>query len=93
MPLLDEDDPAATPVQGYYRNYGIRAAPRRVPDILVNAVSDGVIDWDKTEWNLVDPVELDGEIRARIEPVLGEGIWYKSGRALYADPDLEPPLS
>ena len=54
-PVYDVDNPAETPAQGYYRNFGVRAAPDRVPDILRDAVDDGRIVWDDTEWDLVDP--------------------------------------
>lgn len=90
IPVPDQDDPAATPVQGYYRNFGIRAVPNRVHQVLAELVTDGVIDWSETEWSLVDPNTLKREIRSCIEPVAGEGVWYQSGHVYYADPDLEP---
>lgn len=48
------------------------------------------IDWMETEWDLVDAAGLEQDVRSHIEAVEGEGIWYKSGRVFYADPDLEP---
>ena len=88
--LPDADDPAASPARGYYRNFGIRAAPERVRAVLAGLVSDGVIDWSDTKWDLVDAEDLDRRVKSRSEAVEGEGIWYKSGRVLYADPDVEP---
>ena len=91
VPLTDPDDPAGTPAQGYFQNLGIRAVPARVPVILTETFTDGVIEWTETEWELVDLSNLDRAIRRNIEPVEGEGIWYRSGRALYADDDLATP--
>ena len=92
VPQTDLDDPSA-PLQGYYRNFGVRAAPERVPIVLGEAVSDGVIDWGQTEWSPVDADKLDKKIRGRVQPVSGEGVWYQSGRVLYSDPDLESSAS
>ena len=93
QPIHDVDDPAETPAQGYYRNFGVRATPDRIPDVLQGAVDDGRIVWVDTVWYLVDPASLERDIRKRIEPLASEGIWYRSGRILYADPDLEPEPS
>jgi hypothetical protein len=90
IPVFDEDDPTATPTQGYWRNFGIRAAPNRVQDVLAAVIRDGAIDWTETEWDLVEARSLAPEIRSRIEFVDGEGAWYKSARVFYADTDLEP---
>ena len=90
IPIADENDPSATPTQGYYRNFGIRAAPDRVATVLRSSVADGTIDWDDTEFDLVVVETLERAVRKRIEPTEGEGIWYKSARVFYADPDLEP---
>lgn len=78
-----------TPIQGYWRQLGIRAAPERVQTLIAGAVNDGAVVWGDTEWELVDPRGLDRKIRARIEPVQGEGIWFESGRVFHADPVLE----
>lgn len=90
VPVPDSDDPMEAPAQGYYRNFGVRCLPSRVAILLEQAVADGVIDWADSEWHLVEPSGLDRELRAYFNPVVGEGLWYKSGRVLYADPDLEP---
>jgi hypothetical protein len=87
-PVQLHDSPAATPAQGYYRSFGIRARPNRVQVVISNAIKDGAIDWLDTEWCLVDPSGLGRGIRVNIQPVAGEGIWYMSGRAIYSDPDL-----
>ena len=88
-PLATLNDPTRNPIHGYYRNLGIRALPDRVRLAIAEVVDDGAIDWDDTEWNLVNPTELDRDVRSRIEPVAGAGIWYKSGRILYSDDDTE----
>ena len=81
-PLPDPDDPSGTPRQGYFQSLGIRAVLARVPVILTETFTDGVIEWTETEWELVDPSNLDRGIRLNIEPIEGEGIWYRSGRVL-----------
>jgi len=90
VPVPDVDDPGGAPAQGYYRTFGVRAMPKRVHDVLVQLIDDGAIDWSDTEWHLADSSKLDPVVQARITSVATEGIWYKSGRVLYADPDLEP---
>jgi hypothetical protein len=93
VPLQDVDDPAGTPAQGYYRNFGVRCSPSEVPTLVEKAVSDGRIDWTDTKWFLVDPESLHRDVRKQISGVPADGIWYRSGRVLYADPDLEPQPS
>lgn len=88
--VVDVDDPMETPAQGYYRNFGVRCPPSRVASLLEQAVTDGVIDWADSTWHLVEPSSLARDLQAWFEPVVGEGLWYKGGRVLYADPDLEP---
>lgn len=48
-------------------------------------ISEGVIRWDETEFERVNPNELDSSIQARAEPVDGEGVWYKSGRVYFSE--------
>ena len=93
VPQDNVDGEDGTPFQGYYQHLGIRAKPERVQEVIGSAFPDGWIKWDETEWGLVDPAGLDKAIRSRIEPIAGEGIWYRSGRRIYSDPDLEPPVS
>ena len=93
VPVLDVDDPLETPAQGYYRNFGVRCPPSRVPILLRQFVTDGRIEWEDTEWRMVEPSGMDRDLQAHFQPVVGEGFWYKSGRVLYADPDLEPEPS
>jgi hypothetical protein len=93
VPLQDVDDPTETPAQGYYRNFGIRCPPSEVPTVLAGAVSDGGIVWSDTEWSLVDPETLHRDITKQISGISADGIWYRGGRVLYADPDLEPQPS
>jgi hypothetical protein len=70
-------------LRGYYVNYGIRTAAERVRDLLFRTIEDGKIDWEDTEWSLVDPSTLDRTVRKEIKPVPAEGIWYVSGRTYY----------
>lgn len=93
VPIPDETDPAGTPIQGYYQNLGLRSSAERFHALISAAIADGRIDWDDTRWEIVNPAELDRTIRKRIVPVDSEGVWYRSGRILYADPDLESPPS
>lgn len=93
VPIPDETDPGGTPTQGYYQNLGVRSSSERFQELVSASIAGGRIDWDDTRWDVVNPAELDRTIRKRIEPVESEGVWYRSGRILYADPDLEPPPS
>jgi hypothetical protein len=88
-PIYDVDDPLEPPVQGYYRNFGVRCAPGSLHALIEAAVDDGTVVWADTEWREVDPGSLDRGIRRRVVAVEGEGLWYSSGRILYADTDLE----
>jgi hypothetical protein len=88
-PIHDVDDPTGIPTQGYYRVFGLRAAPNRVRELLTSAVPDGAIDWSDSECRVVDPETLDQTIQRQIRPVVVEGIWYRSGHVFYADSDLD----
>jgi hypothetical protein len=90
VPLADPDESIARELHGYYLNLGIRSAPHRVELVVAQAIDDdGVIDWNDTEWNLVDISTLSATIRSRIKPVTSEGVWYASGRIFYSDSDDE----
>ncbi len=89
-PIYITDDPGRCPTQGYYRNFGVRADPSEVPDVLLRSVDDGQIDWSESEWHTTDVSRLNEAIRQFVKPVAGVGVWYRSGRIFYADPDLEP---
>ena len=84
------NDAAACPTQGYYRGFGVRANPSKVHEILLRAVDDGEIDWSESELDPIDVSTLDGAMRKQVTPITGDGIWYRSGRVFYADPELEP---
>jgi hypothetical protein len=88
-PVYDVDDPLDPPAQGYYRNFGVRCAPGDLQAVIEAAVDDGIVDWPETEWREIDPASLEKPIRRRVVAVPGAGVWYSSGRILYADPDLE----
>jgi len=85
----DEDDPEPRPIVGFYRTFGIRCSPERVPALVEQAAaSEGEILWDGTDWHPVDPATLDPAIRKRIQPVSNEGIWYTGGRIFYPAEEL-----
>jgi hypothetical protein len=88
-PIYDVDDPQGTAAQGYYRVFGVRGTPQQIELILAREIDDGVIEWPDSEWHPINPESLEMEIRKRTKPVADEGIWYRSGRVLYADPGLE----
>jgi len=70
---------------GYYWTVGIRVAPDRLRSVLDSICTDGVIRWDKTEVEPVNPNGLDPSVQALAEPADGEGSWYKSGRAFFSE--------
>ncbi len=74
--------PELDPV-GYYRTVGVRFAPDRLRPPLDSMAPDGVIRWDETELERVNPNKLDPSIQALDEPVDGEGVWYKSDRVFF----------
>jgi hypothetical protein len=92
-PIYDVDDPLEPPVQGYYRNFGVRCAPGEMRALIEAAVDDGTVVWPDSEWREIDPGSLDKPIRRRVVAVEGAGVWYSSGRILYADPDLEESVN
>jgi hypothetical protein len=88
LPVCDSDeDPVESPsshVIGYYRNFGLRCTSSSLREVLSHAVEDGMIDWNDTEISEALPFRnLHRDIRARVVPVAGEGIWYSSGRNFY----------
>lgn len=89
-PIVVENDPAQGPALGFYRKVGIRALPGRLEAVLTAATPEGTIEWTDTTWTQVDPNSLEKAIRDRIEPLTGEGVWYKSGRILYSNQDQQP---
>ena len=81
----DGDDP---PMVGYIRNFGVRAAPGSLQRIVEDTVrGEGIVRWEETEWDVVDPATLDRVVRKRIVASAldgaGEGVWYWSGRAFF----------
>lgn len=81
IPLEDEEDPRS--VVGYFRNFGLRIRPDELMPVLEEAIGDGKILWDASEWYPIDPDSLDRVVRRRIVAVSPGGIWYVSGRVLY----------
>ena len=66
---------------GYYVNIGVKAAEMKdAIQIISDAVSDGRIDWKRSEWK-----RPDLSIIAKAKGFKGPGIWFKSGRALFGN--------
>jgi hypothetical protein len=70
---------------GYYQTLGVRVVPDRLRILLDSVALDGAIRWEEIEFERVNPNELDPSIQALAEPIEGEGIWYKSGRAYFSE--------
>lgn len=45
-PIADSSDSAV----GYFRVFGIRCAPDEVRNVVMDAVPDGDVVWDDSEW-------------------------------------------
>lgn len=85
---------SSPPAAGYYRNFGIRAEPRALRDVLIAIVEKdpgATIDWDDSGWEPVDWSQLDSVIRRGIRHEKGKALWYESGR-IFHPPDAEPQL-
>ena len=80
QPLVHEHDEDDEVVVGYWRLFGLRGPAERVRPILEAEIEDGAIEWSDSTWYEIDPQALDETIRARVLPLTGEGIWYRSGR-------------
>jgi len=89
QPVFIDDSEEPDYVVGYYLNLGLRALSDQVPLLLEQAIDDGKIDWEGTEWYPVDPATLEQAVRKRIKPVSEQGTWYRSGRAFYPAEDSD----
>jgi hypothetical protein len=69
---------------GYYVTIGIAAAEKKdAMQIISNALNDGKVDWDQSEWpewNSMNP-----SIASKASGFKGPGIWYKSGRVFFGN--------
>ena len=81
--IVDSSDSAV----GYFRVFGIRCVPGEVANVVADAVPDGDVVWDDSEWETVDIDEfastLEPGVRSHIQPHAQACVWYKSGRALF----------
>jgi hypothetical protein len=84
-PLNDADDPGQPPAEGYYQVLGLRIPTGSLRSSLPNVVTDGEIGWPDTEWRAVDPATLKADLRKQITSPQSDGIWFRSGRVVYAE--------
>lgn len=75
----------ASGTAGYYMTVGLRVAPERVKALLESLVTEGVIRWDETQLDRVNPDDLDQSILSKAEPIDTEGVWYRSGRVFFSE--------
>lgn len=68
---------------GYFLNLGVRCEPDTLREFVEREISDGSILWNEFEHSEVVPHELAPDVVSRITPVAVDGVWYKSGRALF----------
>ena len=78
-PLIADDEV----VVGYMRLFGLRASEQNVRAVISREITDGVVEWAESEWYRVDRATLDETIQQRSVEIIGEGVWYRSGRILY----------
>ena len=78
-------------------SFCVRANPLAVREIILRLISDGEIDWSDSEWHAADVTTLDPVIQRMVTPITDDGVWYRSGGAIYPgdsdDPDLESILN
>lgn len=84
-PLQGIGECAHAPTVGYFRNFGIRLLGPQPKEFLERLISDGKIDWGESDFNEIDPISLDRDIRKQIVPPDENGIWYKSGQMYFQD--------
>jgi len=71
-------------VVGYYRNFGLGALSESAARYLVSqSVVDGKIDWNDSSCKEINLRTFDKEISAHCKDPNQEGIWYRSGQALF----------
>lgn len=70
-------------VVGYSRLFGLYATEQNVRVVISTQITDGVVDWSKSEWYRADRATLDETIQQRSVEIAGEGVWYRSGRILF----------
>jgi hypothetical protein len=64
-------------------NLGVRCTPETLRELVEREVHDGSVLWSESEYSDVVPHELAPDIVSRMTPVAVDGVWYKSGRALF----------
>jgi hypothetical protein len=84
-PLHVVGAPNDPPAIGYVRIFGIRMPGPQPKQFLENLISDGVVNWDETEFYEIDPNSLDRATRKQIVSPDEKGIWYKSGRIYFPE--------
>ena len=82
---LPASDGVGPPVEGYYRNVGIRVPGPQPKAFLEGLFRDGAIDWNETEVTEVEPSSLDPELRSYVTAPDADGVWYRSGRIYFSE--------
>lgn len=73
---------AEPPLVGYYRQVGVAAdAKANAMREIERIVSDGKVDWPKTEW--LPFRELENRTACQYDPLGSIGCWYLSGRVFF----------
>jgi hypothetical protein len=62
---------------------GVICAPADLQRVVESTISDGHVEWDRTEWSKQDREDVDDhDVRPRVDFSITEGVWYRSGRIL-----------
>jgi len=68
---------------GYYQAFGIAARKGELGEVLTSYLDKELV-WEIDTIEEVNVLSLDHDVQERIEPVIGRGIWYVSGRAFFS---------
>ena len=81
---ISEAGHRASEVIGYYQALGVATHQEQLRQVVEDAVAEeGRVDWSGTKYREVTVEGLAADVRARIEPLEGAGVWYLSGHAYY----------
>jgi hypothetical protein len=82
LAVEDPERDEVSAIAEYMRVLGVRSVPDDVHSFIQQAVQDGTVVWDQTEWQPVRLRDLDRSVRKQIMPIEWTGVWYQSGRIL-----------
>jgi hypothetical protein len=69
---------------GYYMTLGITATSAEAAKGLISEeIDDGDIDWEESELNDRELSTLDRDISKHCDDASREGVWYRTGRAMF----------